>query len=171
MPKEQVLDFISNALYIFRKKEIWSSPLLFNHFALVHLVTILAILSIGVELLLVSLHFFLLFNSIYIICIVHPAILSHLTIVIKVNLILQIGKFVIKWIIAFLLSSLPYVAHGQVLLHSHHHVDHLLLQVEVFLLDIGEAPRIIQLIRVYLPSILSFDGLIVLLVVLNILAL
>ena len=171
MPEEQVLDFISNTLYIFRKKEVRSSPLLLNHFTLVHLVAILAVLSVRVELLLVPLHLFLLFNSIYIICIVHPAILSHLALMILIYLILQIGKFVIKRIIAFLLSSLPDVAHGQILLHSHHHVDHLLLQVEVFLLDIGEAPRILQLIRVDLPSILSLHILIVLPIVLYILAL
>ena len=111
---------------------------------------------------------FMLVDFVDIIMIVDPAVFSHLAVTVHVNFVLDVSEVVFKRIVAVLLLSLPNVAHGQVLLHRHHHVDHLLFQVEVLLLDIGKRPWILDIIGINLPLILAFNSLVVLLIVSNV---
>ena len=134
MAEKQVLDFVANVLNVLRQKEVQSFLLLLDlHTCFQELIggVLRSDGGVWVELLLVPFYFLFLCDRVNVVLVVNPAVLSDLAISIEVvDFILETLILVtFKWIEAFLLLGLPNVGYCQVLLHGHHHVDHLLLEV------------------------------------------
>ena len=126
---------------------------------------ILSRLLKGIELNFMPLELFIRLCNVYTIRIINKAIIGLLVWHLIVDLRLQIDEVCIVGVEARLKVSKPHVPYGEVLLHSHHLMQELFLQIEVLLLDFSHCAWIFDIILVNFTRVLPLHSVVVALIV------